>query len=415
MKKDNYFKLLVNRILYQVGSVTYDYANSVWIASMGSLGQKYLGIYQMSETLISIFFNPIAGAVADRFKRKKIILFTDLVSFFACLLISLIGDDRLMLYGIVVANIILAIMYSFASTAFKSLIPNAIEKSKILSFNSVLETIMQVFSVLSPLMSFYIYNSFGIRATLLVTALSFLACYLVMLTVFENTGCEKEEEVSSSLQSHPSHQSNQEKASIKRNFAELLEDIKDGLKYIKSDKRLFELLVTSAFVNFFISFYNYLMPFSNQIFGDQEFYSKLLTFGAIGSILGAICAKFLPNTRFALLSSLGLSGLGIAIIAAPSFISSGSLISYLGNLIFMFFLTIYNIHFVSSIQSKVADDYLGRVFSTVFTIAILFMPFGTALITLIPQAVHSLTFILVGLAIFLLAVVSILLGGRENE
>ncbi|WEV60164.1 MFS transporter [Streptococcaceae bacterium ESL0729] len=407
MKKDNYFKLLVNRILYQVGSVTYDYANSVWIASMGALGQKYLGIYQMSETLISIFFNPIAGAVADRFKRKKIILFTDLVSFLACLLISLIGDDKLMLYGIVVANIILAIMYSFASTAFKSLIPNAIEKSKILSFNSVLETIMQVFSVLSPLMSFYIYNSFGIRATLLVTALSFLACYLVMLTVFER-GSGEEVEKEKAVK-------NRQKASVKRNFAELLEDIKDGLKYIKSDKRLFELLVTSAFVNFFISFYNYLMPFSNQIFGDQEFYSKLLTFGAIGSILGAICAKFLPNTRFALLSSLGLSGLGIAIIAAPSFLSFGSLISYLGNLIFMFFLTIYNIHFVSSIQSKVADDYLGRVFSTVFTIAILFMPFGTALITLIPQAVHSLTFILVGLAIFLLAVISICLGGRENE
>lgn len=71
MKKHNYAKLIISRLLDQVGNVTYDYANSVWIASMGIIGHKYLGIYQISETIISIIFNPIAGAIADRTNRKK--------------------------------------------------------------------------------------------------------------------------------------------------------------------------------------------------------------------------------------------------------------------------------------------------------------------------------------------------------
>lgn len=51
MKKHNYAKLIISRLLDQVGNVTYDYANSVWIATMGILGHKYLGIYQISKPL----------------------------------------------------------------------------------------------------------------------------------------------------------------------------------------------------------------------------------------------------------------------------------------------------------------------------------------------------------------------------
>lgn len=71
MKKHNYAKLIISRLLDQIGNVTYDYANSVWIASMGIIGHKYLGIYQTSEAIISIIFNPIAGVIADRTNRKK--------------------------------------------------------------------------------------------------------------------------------------------------------------------------------------------------------------------------------------------------------------------------------------------------------------------------------------------------------
>ena len=194
-----------------------------------------------------------------------------------------------------------------------------------------------------------------------------------------------------------------EKVTVKKSIFKLFNDIKDGLKYIISNRELFELLILSAAVNCFLSFYNFLLPFSNVIFKNQEVYSKLLFYSAIGAILGAFLSKFTSNTRKTLLLLLGFSGTGIMCIALPTFFSVSMLIAYIGNLTFMFFLTAYNIHFVSRIQEKVTDEYLGRVFSTVFTIAILFMPLGTATITLIPSAVNGSMFIIIGFAITIMS------------
>ena len=75
----------------------YDYGNSIWLASLGALGQTVLGIYQISELVTSILFNPFGGAIADRFSRRKVLMVTDLICAGLCLLISFITNDQLMI------------------------------------------------------------------------------------------------------------------------------------------------------------------------------------------------------------------------------------------------------------------------------------------------------------------------------
>ena len=64
--KKNELKLLASRAVNKIGNVVYDYGNSSWIVSLGPMAQRYLGYYQLAENLISLFLNPIGGAVADR-------------------------------------------------------------------------------------------------------------------------------------------------------------------------------------------------------------------------------------------------------------------------------------------------------------------------------------------------------------
>ena len=74
--KKNETKLLASRAVNKIGNVMYDYGNSTWIAGLGSIGQKYMGYYQLAENVISLFLNPIGGAVADRFcKATRCYLF----------------------------------------------------------------------------------------------------------------------------------------------------------------------------------------------------------------------------------------------------------------------------------------------------------------------------------------------------
>lgn len=86
----NEFKLLASRAVNKIGNVVYDYGNSTWIASLGGIGPKYMGYYQLAENLLSLFLNPIGGAVADRFKRRKILLVTDFIGGLMCLFLALI-------------------------------------------------------------------------------------------------------------------------------------------------------------------------------------------------------------------------------------------------------------------------------------------------------------------------------------
>ncbi|WP_414626440.1 hypothetical protein [Lactobacillus delbrueckii] len=56
-------------------------------------------------------------------------------------------------------------------------------------------------------------------------------------------------------------------------------------------------------------------------------------------------------------------------------------------------------YFFSIVQREVDNEFLGRVFGIVFTVAVLFMPIGTWIFSIILQAKNSLNFLFVGLMI----------------
>ena len=47
-------QLITRAAINKIGNMLYDYGNSIWLASMGALGQTVLGIYQISELVTSI-------------------------------------------------------------------------------------------------------------------------------------------------------------------------------------------------------------------------------------------------------------------------------------------------------------------------------------------------------------------------
>ena len=383
--KKNELKLLASRAVNKFGNVVYDYGNSSWIVSLGPMPQRYLGYYQLAENLISLFLNPIGGAVADRFKRRKILLITDFVGGLMCLLLALIGTDHIMLYGLISVNAILAISHAFSGTSFRSYVVSLVEKDRLVDFNAKLEVISQIISISSPLLAFLFVDRFGLKPTLLLDSLTFFLSFALLFSIRHQ---EKHVE------------GPREAASV----GAILRDIREGLLFIFHEKEVFFLLVVAALVNFFIAAYNYLIPFSNHLFSDSSSYATLLSMGAAGSILGALLAKKLfQNSHTSLLLSLALSGMGLALITPLALLGLPAVIISSGNLIFEFFLTIFNIHFFSMVQKKVPNELLGRVFCSIFTVAVIFMPLATSLMTALPFSVHILTLAVLGLAILLMS------------
>ena len=371
-------QLIARGAINKIGNMLYDYGNSIWLASLGVIGQTVLGIYQLSDLITAILFNPFGGVITDRFSKRKVLMTTDLICSLLCLGISFITHKQLMIGALIFANVVQAIAFSFSRPANKSYITEIVNKEEIVAYNSHLEVVLQLISVSAPVLSFLVMNYANLRITLLLDALSFFLAFILVYFL-----PNKEPEM---------------KSTGRLTVRAILEDMREGVLYIRQQKEIFFLLVVASSVNFFFAAFNYLLPFSNQLYGVQGAYATILTMGAIGSIVGALLASKIKASMEKLLLLLALTGLGVMIMGfnLPSYLA------FSGNFICELFMTIFNIHFFTQVQTKVESEYLGRVLSSIYTLAILFMPIATGLMTWLPS-VHLYSFLIIGLGVVILS------------
>ena len=374
-------QLITRGAINRMGNMLYDYGNSVWLASMGTVGKTVLGIYQISELVTSILVNPFGGVISDRFSRRKILMTTDLVCGLLCLAISFIRNDRWMIAALIVANIVQAIAFAFSRTANKAIITEVVEKDEIVTYNAHLELTLQVVGVSSPVFSFLVLQFASLHVTLLLDALTFFIAFVLVAFL------PKEEA----------------KVQEKKQFTgkDIFSDMKDGLHYIWHQKEIFFLLLVASSVNFFFAAFEFLLPFSNRLYGVKGAYATILTLGAIGSIIGALIANKFKSSMEMLLFLMILTGVGVFMMG----LTLSPLLSFSGNLVCELFMTIFNIHFFTQVQTKVEGDYLGRVLSTIFTLAILFMPVAKGLMTWLPS-VRVESFLLIGAGVILFSLLA---------
>lgn len=382
-------QLISRGAINKLGNMLYDYGNSVWLASMGNIGKTVLGIYQISELVTAILANPFGGVISDRFSRRKILMTTDLVCGILCLVISFIRNDSWMIGALIFANIVQAIAFAFSRPANKAIITEVVAKDEIVTYNSRLELVLQVVAVSSPVFSFIVLQFASLHMTLVLDAISFFIAFGLVALL------PKEEP----------------KAQVKKPFTgkDIFSDIKDGLRYIWHQKEIFFLLLVASSVNFFFAAFEFLLPFSNKLYGVDGAYATILTLGAIGSIIGALVANKFKSTMKTLLFLLILTGVGVFMMGLPL----PNFLTFSGNLICELFMTIFNIHFFTQVQTKVDGEYLGRVLSTIFTLAILFMPIAKGLMTFLPS-VQLVSFLIIGLGVILLSLVSMIYIQRQD-
>ena len=383
-------QLISRGAITKIGNMLYDYGNSVWLASMGTIGKTVLGIYQISELVTGILVNPFGGVISDRFSRRKILMTTDLVCGLLCLAISFITNDILMIAALIFANIVQAIAFGFSRPANKAIITEVVEKDEIVTYNAHLELVLQVVSVCSPVFSFLVLQFASLYMTLLLDALTFFIAFVLVAFL------PKEEA----------------KVQERKQFTgkDIFSDIKDGLDYIWHQKEIFFLLLVASSVNFFFAAFEFLLPFSNRLYEVKGAYATILTLGAIGSILGALVANKMKSSMKILLFLLLMAGVGVFIMGLPL----PPYLSFSGNLVCEFFVTIFDIHVFSQVQTKVEDDYLGRVLSTIYTLAVLFMPIAKGLMTWLPS-VRMESFFLIGAGIILFSAIASVYAKRMDR
>lgn len=145
------------------------------------------------------------------------------------------------------------------------------------------------------------------------------------------------------------------------------------------------------------------------MFGEisDGLYGTFLTAEAIGGFIGAISSGFvnkaLSSKRLMLL--LACSGLMLMLSTPLYSIFHNIIVLSLSPALFSLFLSIFNIQFFSIVQRDVDNEFLGRVFGIIFTVAITFMPVGTGVFSMILNPNNSFNLFIIGASITVLSLV----------
>jgi MFS transporter, DHA3 family, macrolide efflux protein len=348
--------LIVGRSTSKLGDTIFDYINTVLISSLGSKASMLMAIYRSSDIISNVIFNMIGGVYSDNHNRKKILIITDFLASLACFILGFTFSSNKNIYLIIVVNIFLAVLFSFNSPTYRSIIPDLVEKKHILKLNSVSNIIDEVISVGAPMLGVVITTFFSFRGGMLLNGLTFLLSAVCNILL-----------------------SDYKFDSDKKNNRKILKEIRSGISYIFKDINLFTLILVATFVNFFLSGFNTIIPFANRLFTQSDFgnlYAVTLVAQSIGSIIGALGNGLIKKFEIKyIVYSLFVSGFSLVIFGV--FVQYQLLIlSLLMLLLFAMFITIFNIRFMTYVQMNTEKDYLGRVFSIIFTLSIVLMPAG---------------------------------------
>lgn len=398
MKKKNILYLVSSKGISKIGDIIFDFANNTFLAGLNPTSLSLVAIYQSLESVIGVLFNLFGGVIADSFKRKKIIVATNFLCGFACIILSFISREQWLVYAIVLTNVFLAFMSAFSGPSYKAFTKEIVKKDSISQLNSLLETTSTVIKVTVPMIAIFLYKLLGIHGVLLLDGLSFLIAALLILFVVPIN----EEVVTKD----------------KMTISKILNDLKTGFKYVYIHKSIFIIIVLSALVNFFLAAYNLLLPYSNQMFGEisSRLYGTFLTAEAIGGFVGAILSGFVNKSLSSkrLILFLACSGMMLMLVIPLYFIFHNVIILAFSPALFNLFLSIFNIQFFSIVQRDVDNEFLGRVFGIIFTIAILFMPIGTGFFSVVLNPNNTFNLFIIGASITVLPLVFGILFKRYN-
>lgn len=387
--KKNILYLVYSKGISRIGDVMFDYANNRFLAGINPTSLSLVAIYQSLESVIGVLFNLFGGVIGDSFNRKKIIIATNILCGLSCITLSFISQEQWLVYAIVITNVILAFMSAFSGPSYKAFTKEIVKKDSISQLNSLLETTSTVIKVTIPMIAIFLYKLLGIHGVLLLDGLSFLiATSLIFFITPVNEEVETKENMT---------------------IRGIFDDLKIGFTYVYSHKQILIIIALSALVNFFLAAYNLLLPYSNQMFGSisSGLYGTFLTAEAIGGFIGAILSGFINKSLSSkrLMLFLAYSGLMLMLVAPLYYMFRNVIILAFSPALFSLFLSIFNIQFFSIVQRDVDNEFLGRVFGIIFTVAILFMPLGTVFFSVVLNPNNTFNLFIIGVSITILSLI----------
>jgi MFS family permease len=299
-----------------------------------------LGITISLQALPAIIAGPFAGALADRWDRKKTMIISDLIR--ALLLVPIIFvNDSSLLYVIFAVSFFLSLVGFFFEPAYGAALPRIAGKDNVLKANSLIQTSISIIKILAPLAGAGFLTIAGPQVMIVIDILSFIISAVTILLIKCDISVKNQDRIS---------------------FASIVNDIKDGICYIAKRNTVIIVLVAFLFLAFFEGIIEVLMlPYVKDILkvGEQGYGLGIAVQGAgqiLGSIIIGVAGKKVSTKTLFIFCFISLGLLSIPFVNLNSFPLVALVLCLIGIVVVGFFISTNTI-----IQTEVEDQFMGRV------------------------------------------------------
>lgn len=379
MVKKNIILLLLGQLVSLFGSSIYSFAISLYILEVTGSGLNF-SLTLALGTLPRVLFGPVSGVAADRFDRKKMVVMLDILSGVVVLgLLGLSLIDQLRLSYIYITTFLLSTCSIFFNIPLSASIPNLVDDENLTRVNSLSHSVSSISMIAGPFFGGIVFALVDIRLFLLVNGLSFIFSGISETFIDFNAREKMYGKVEYSIEEKPNTKN-------KNNF---FRDLKEGLKYIMTQKWL---IVLGSFVVFFNMFImiglTVPVPYIvREVWGfSSQQYGLLNMMYPVGMFIGSIALSILPqakNNYKRLILCIFLFSIMIFFVG----IITSEMLWILANAQYLIILMIsYGVLAISSIfinvpvnvtmQRLIPDDKRGRVQGTLGTLAMGLSPIG---------------------------------------
>ncbi|MCR4944730.1 MAG: MFS transporter [Clostridium sp.] len=361
MRNKNFIIIVIGQIISLFGNAIQRFSMSLYVLAFTGSTVAFSRILAIS-TIPYILFAPIAGRLADKVNRKKIMVALD---FFCAILLGVYsiilvkGHDNQLIIGAVM--FILSICYTLYGPAVTASIPQIVDEDKLTPANGIINQVGSIVNFTGPILAGILYGILGIKVVVFINAVSFLVSAILelFLEIPDIEGVDKNKELTS-------------KGFIKSSFI----DMKNTFVYLRKESRVVLGIIASyALCNIFlVPILSIIAPYFINVFLGLS--SK--TYGIVEGIfvLGMIGGGFLISTKPDLFNIKKVHYTYFPMIAGVilmSILGFSTLNGYkaagvfaLGGMAIMFSLSLSNVLTLTFIQKEIPLKMLGSVsaFST---------------------------------------------------
>ncbi|ATO48329.1 MFS transporter [Brevibacillus laterosporus] len=174
--------IILSRVLLQLGIWIRNYAVLLFVSELTNNNPVYVSLISVAEFAPIFLFGLIGGTFADRWRPKRTMVWSDLLSALsvgAVLLVLMNGGWIALLIG----TFISASLSQFSQPSAMKLYKRHVQVEQLQGVMAMSQTLVAVFMVLGPVIGTFIFIQFGINASLILTVVLFLGSSLVLATL----------------------------------------------------------------------------------------------------------------------------------------------------------------------------------------------------------------------------------------